>query len=485
MSSTSSDLQQVTLAVYDLSAGMAAQLSQALIGQRVEGIWHTGIRAFGREFYYGQGIYNDTAGATPFGVPTRVDALGTTTKSRGDFDNFLRSVEISSRFGPTAYHLLDNNCNHFTDACAKFLVNAGIDPQIVNLPQVVKQSPLLSMFTPAIDAMQQAQQSGGQRFQPTAAQHPHVQPPLPNISPPSNDTASPNGNILAQELRGNFGRYRRQLGANPVILGGGNKDLIEQRIRQSVSQEGSFTIDQLVSIACSEEHSDVAFAALDLLRYRAALRASPSPNGSTSSEDVPSSAQLKSLIQRHILGPYEASDNDGNENPKHDERATLLCIRLCVNTIKYIDADLLSDVLEYTTEARIWRTFRAGVLLLRNFACTRKEHGEDRRIRILYFAHECLHRMKHLPHESIFGADVPEKEITLLTTPLLQSLAATVDCDNNDNAAEWDILSAYGFRVAEYEKRADLKKDEEAKKAIDMLARLRTSLPDHILYPSN
>jgi hypothetical protein len=32
----------VKLVVYDLSNGMAAHMSAALIGQRIEGIWHTG-----------------------------------------------------------------------------------------------------------------------------------------------------------------------------------------------------------------------------------------------------------------------------------------------------------------------------------------------------------------------------------------------------------------------------------------------------------
>jgi hypothetical protein len=32
----------VQLAVYDLSGGMASALSQSVLGQRIEGIWHTG-----------------------------------------------------------------------------------------------------------------------------------------------------------------------------------------------------------------------------------------------------------------------------------------------------------------------------------------------------------------------------------------------------------------------------------------------------------
>lgn len=465
-SSSASNQQNVTLAVYDLSAGMAAQLSEVLIGRRVEGIWHTGIRVFGREFYFGEGIYNDAAGATPFGVPTRVDVLGTTPKSRADFDNFLKSSEMAARFGPTAYHLLDNNCNHFTDACAKFLVNTGIHSSIVNLPDVIKGTPLAAMFTPAIDAMQRARQSRGQPFQSNQ----------PSTTPTTTNSAvNDNGNTLQpNNMRGNFGRYRRQLALNPVVLTGGNKSVIEQRIRESVPNTGTFTTNQLVSIACSDKHGDVAFAALDLLRVRTA--SSALPNSSDAGEGI-ESGQLTNLIQRHIIDPCEAIGNDEDGNSKHDVRAILTCVRLCVNTVKLIDDAIISDILEYTTVATDWRIFRAGVLLLRNLACASKEHDEDRRIRILFFAYEGLHRLKRMSTESDFRTNINAKDVTLLTIPLLQSLAATVDCDDNDNAAEWDILSVYGFSVEEYAKNADLKKDDEAKKAIGMLMRLRCSAP--------
>ena len=33
---------QVKLAVYDLSRGLASQMSEAILGQRIDGIWHTG-----------------------------------------------------------------------------------------------------------------------------------------------------------------------------------------------------------------------------------------------------------------------------------------------------------------------------------------------------------------------------------------------------------------------------------------------------------
>jgi desumoylating isopeptidase 1 len=61
---------KVQLNVYDLSGGMAAQWSRQLCGRQIDGIWHTGIVIYGKEFYYGGGISYDLPGSTPFGTYT-------------------------------------------------------------------------------------------------------------------------------------------------------------------------------------------------------------------------------------------------------------------------------------------------------------------------------------------------------------------------------------------------------------------------------
>jgi hypothetical protein len=38
----------VVLRIYDLSRGMAAQVSPALLGKRIDGIWHTGVLVYGK-----------------------------------------------------------------------------------------------------------------------------------------------------------------------------------------------------------------------------------------------------------------------------------------------------------------------------------------------------------------------------------------------------------------------------------------------------
>lgn len=47
------DSVPVQLYVYDMTNGVAAVMSQMLLGQHIEGIWHTAIVVYGREFFFG------------------------------------------------------------------------------------------------------------------------------------------------------------------------------------------------------------------------------------------------------------------------------------------------------------------------------------------------------------------------------------------------------------------------------------------------
>src|SRR5579859_5881987 len=71
--------ERVYLYVYDLSRGLARSLSQNLIGQQIDGIWHTSVVCYGYEFYYGQGIFvTDRVGQTQYGTPVEIKDMGVT-----------------------------------------------------------------------------------------------------------------------------------------------------------------------------------------------------------------------------------------------------------------------------------------------------------------------------------------------------------------------------------------------------------------------
>ncbi|KAL8128079.1 hypothetical protein AgCh_014870 [Apium graveolens] len=63
---------KVCLNVYDLSQGMARQLSMTFLGKVIEGIWHTGIVVYGTEYYFSGGVQQAAVGTTQYGTPVRV-----------------------------------------------------------------------------------------------------------------------------------------------------------------------------------------------------------------------------------------------------------------------------------------------------------------------------------------------------------------------------------------------------------------------------
>lgn len=154
---------KVELAVYDLSNGMASQLSEAILGQRIDGIWHTGVVVFGREYFFGGGIQNLPAGSftTSNGMrPCQTLLLGDTQKSQAELESYLRSISL--QYTQATYDLINHNCNNFSNAVSIFLLSTGIPTHIVDLPRIVFSTPGGMMLRPMIESMQNGiAQSGG------------------------------------------------------------------------------------------------------------------------------------------------------------------------------------------------------------------------------------------------------------------------------------------------------------------------------------
>ena len=142
---------RVQLHLYDLSQGMARAMSAQLLGKQLDGIWHTGIVAYGQEFYFGGGIQCGTPGCTHFGRPLQVIDLGETHIPRELFDEFL--VDVAPRFTMHTYNLLRHNCNNFSDEIANFLVGEGIPRHILDLPDEVMSTPLGQQLMPMLSMM--------------------------------------------------------------------------------------------------------------------------------------------------------------------------------------------------------------------------------------------------------------------------------------------------------------------------------------------
>ncbi|KAJ7366713.1 PPPDE putative peptidase domain-containing protein [Mycena albidolilacea] len=141
----------VQLYVYDLSNGLAKQLSAQLTGRQIDGIWHTSIVVFGKEVYYGQGISTSLPGRSHHGQPLQIIDLGETAIDQETWEEYLQ--EMQEHWTAEKYHLLDFNCNSFTNDAAGFLTGGSIPSFVKDLPTDFLATPFGAALRPTIDNM--------------------------------------------------------------------------------------------------------------------------------------------------------------------------------------------------------------------------------------------------------------------------------------------------------------------------------------------
>lgn len=168
---------KVELYVYDLSQGLARQLSTQFLGKVIEGIWHTGVGVYGKEYFFGGGIQSVPLKQSPYGQPVQVAELGTTQVPQEIFEEYLR--DIQPRYTQETYSLMKHNCNNFSDEVCQFLVGSGIPEHILRLPEEVLNSPMGHLLRPLIENLETTLRNGGvpgAPYQPGSAQ------PMPNFA---------------------------------------------------------------------------------------------------------------------------------------------------------------------------------------------------------------------------------------------------------------------------------------------------------------
>ncbi|KIY45654.1 DUF862-domain-containing protein [Fistulina hepatica ATCC 64428] len=141
----------VKLYVYDLSNGLARSLSRQLTGRQIDGIWHTSVVVFGREVFYGQGIDITPPGRSHHGTPLQILDMGETGIDEETFHEYIE--EVREHYTAEKYHLLEFNCNSFTNDCVGFLTGGSIPDYIKDLPSDFLSTPFGASLRPTIDAM--------------------------------------------------------------------------------------------------------------------------------------------------------------------------------------------------------------------------------------------------------------------------------------------------------------------------------------------
>ncbi|POW04925.1 hypothetical protein PSTT_10044 [Puccinia striiformis] len=151
---TNSDEQthSVKLYLYDLSNGLARSMSLAWTGRQFEAIWHTSVVYDDQvEIFFGQGITTCTPGQSHHGKPLRIIELGSTMI---DPETLLEYIDgLRSSWTADVYHLLERNCNNFSNEVVGFLNGASVPDYILNLPQEFLATPLGASMRPMIEQM--------------------------------------------------------------------------------------------------------------------------------------------------------------------------------------------------------------------------------------------------------------------------------------------------------------------------------------------
>ncbi|XP_056222273.1 desumoylating isopeptidase 1b [Seriola aureovittata] len=143
----------VKLYIYDLSRGMARQLSSVMLGKHLDGIWHTAIVVHGQEYFFvGEGINSCSPGGTPLGEPDSIVDLGFTEVPAEIFTEYLTSLAESTYRGDT-YNLFEHNCNSFSNEVAQFLTGKKIPSYITDLPSEVLSTPFGQALRPLLDSV--------------------------------------------------------------------------------------------------------------------------------------------------------------------------------------------------------------------------------------------------------------------------------------------------------------------------------------------
>lgn len=129
---------EVFLRTYDLSRGMAKILSKQLIGIQVDAVWHTSIEIFGKEYFFHGGLMILPAGSTPFNPHIERMLMGETLCTEEELETFVNLSRET--WTDKNYDIFENNCNHFTNWLANFLVEKDIPREILDLSKKMKEN---------------------------------------------------------------------------------------------------------------------------------------------------------------------------------------------------------------------------------------------------------------------------------------------------------------------------------------------------------
>lgn len=143
------DSNEVIYFIYDLSGGIVKGLSRMVLGHEIEGIYHTSVYVYGKEYYYQSGIQISLPRTTSYGKPIKEIHFGYTDKSQRQFKKYLR--RIFPYFSPENYNTISNNCNHFTDVALFYLTGNHLPDNILKQHEEILKTPIGKQIKPYLE----------------------------------------------------------------------------------------------------------------------------------------------------------------------------------------------------------------------------------------------------------------------------------------------------------------------------------------------
>jgi len=140
----------VNIHFYDLSGGVAKAVSPCLLGKPLEGLWHTGVVVYGKEYFFGGEIFYDKPGQTAFGKPTKMLRIGWTLQRQAELHDFIVE-DLRPMFNREVYDIMHRNCNHFTDIVVLWLTGHRIGVEVTSQPEQIMQLPMARLVRPLLN----------------------------------------------------------------------------------------------------------------------------------------------------------------------------------------------------------------------------------------------------------------------------------------------------------------------------------------------
>lgn len=130
---------------------------------------------------FGSGVETYSVGAVhPYGIPINRLSMGRTTMSKVEWDVYLE--ELKSLWTAERYHLMENNCNNFSDSICLKLLGAGIPSYIIDLPKEFLSTPFGASMRPMIEEMYgRAGHGTGATIQNYGPKHAHTLLSIPTL----------------------------------------------------------------------------------------------------------------------------------------------------------------------------------------------------------------------------------------------------------------------------------------------------------------